>query len=223
MTDNSSRLSVLDWIRLTAKELRALGVDPDDRIHFTGHASPLPEVYVPSVGNWALYDTDDLIDREAPHLGLVRVKYAAFRQFRCARGLMTRSAFESHHGPIHDRPWLLAELSWSAHSRAQEVLRRTNGTPGSFGQACARAVQDASSRDTPSKLRLGIMPVEVVLWARIFDGVLRSGYVSYDEWTGFGHGTKHAYWELGHTTIVDIANEPAIRHLSFYTELAAAG
>lgn len=193
MINKPSELSALDWIRYASPSLRVKSMCPEDRIHYTGHVVHLPRAYIPSIGNWCRADTRQLINIDCPNEGLVKVRHGAFRQFRHKNGLFTRREYELLYGRLADQPWHLAEHCWMAVAHAQGALLRVNGTTGSLGEAARKAVQDALARSRP----LGVLPIEVVLWTRVFDTFLSTHLLSYDEWAGFSHEERVTFWAPG--------------------------
>lgn len=223
MITKPSELSALDWIRYRAPSLHVKGVCPEDRIHFTGHLVQLSRAYIPSIGNWCRLDTREMIDIEHPNRGLVTVKHGAFRQYRHKNGLYTRREYELLYGALYEQPWRLAEQCWVAVAHAQGALLRVNRTMGSLGEAARKAVQDALARSKP----LGVLPIEVVLWSRVFDTFLSTHLLSYDEWTEFSHAKRYAFWDdgiAGHPWDVDlVVAHPARGGLPFSESLIANG
>lgn len=233
MTESpNAELTTWDWVSLGDAELRRFGADPKDRIHYTGHRTHLLRPYLPTIGNWGLGRTKDFINTKEPHLGLVRVKPGAFRQFRHSRGLMTRSEFELHHGSLDDRPWLQAELAWRAHDRVQGLTYAANNAYCSVGVAADAIVKQGLDRIAEPRDRLGMLPVEIVLWARLFE-VLRLAYgFAYDEWEALNDTAKAKYWDTGIVNdngdvrvpfeLERIAHQPAQRELRSYRNGTAA-
>ncbi len=217
-----SALSALEWISLTPTQLIAQSVDPAHRLHYTGHMVHLPTTWLPSIGNWAILNTRDFINSEARHLGKIPVKPSAYRQFRFRHDLMTGTDFEGIYGTGR---WLHAEISWLAHrAELEEVQERNGAVTYSIGAACQAA--HARRRKHPKlSMRLGMLPIELTLWTRVFDLFL-STVLSYDEWEELDDEDKECLWNEGHEGAawdVDlVATAPAILELG-QREFAATG
>lgn len=198
MTKLSANLTTLQWSFSKDRLIKGHGLDPADRIHYTGHVRPISSSYIRTVGHWGLLSVREMCNPDNPVTALAHVTIGAFRQFRWHHGLMTRSEFEAHYGTHRNRPWLIGYVCWEAHDRAQRKLVAANGVPASIGEAAALAVRDS---ETGASLRLGLLPVEVVLYARHFDRFVRHlpvlGLITYDEWCGVSDDDKSAYWNLG--------------------------
>lgn len=226
-------LSVKEWISLPSSAIRAAGHDAADRIHYTGHKTNIRRAYLPTIGNWGILDTEEFINSGQTHLGeVLRVRYGAFRQFRHSRCLMTRSEFERHHGSIEHKPWLHAELCWVAHDRVQAAFIEVNGTPCSLGLAAHHVALEGARLGAKPQHRLGLLPVEIVLWARLFEMLRMQSGLTYHEWEAFDDETKARFWKYGIATrsraavqmgLGDIASTPAWRDLPTFRPLAVAG
>jgi hypothetical protein len=233
MTERSpANLTVHDWIRLSPSHLRARGVDPDMRETFTGHRANLTDAWLLSIGNWGYFTLraevaegeQPIFDFKEPHKALVRVYENPYRQFKYSYQLCTGPEFIARHGR---NPWMHAELSWGAHRRMQELVIARNGTSYSIGKACRDACEvQRKNPDLELRYRTGLLPVEMVLYTRIFDQFLHQHGLSYDEWHEWKDEWKEELWLLGRTdgnpwTILYTIHEPAITRLAEY-ELAAA-
>jgi hypothetical protein len=212
-TPSPADLSTFDWLRLVPTELDVRGLKPEDRVHYTGHLQKLDDTWLPSVGNWGWLETREMIDSAEPHKGRIRVLPSAYKQYRWRHGLLTRSEFVLRHGP---EPWLHAELSWLAHRAAQERLRQKNGTGASIGMACRLAVQEGRKRGAPTRQQVGLLPIELVLYTRVFGAFLATG-VSYADWGELDGADKHEVWTegwQGKEWDIDLFfDSPAVRHL----------
>jgi hypothetical protein len=230
---SAKALTTLEWVSLTSSAIRAAGHDPADRIHYTGHRANIRRAYLPTIGSWGLLNTEDFINPAHPHLGQVlRVRYGAFRQFRYSRALMTRDEFELYHGDIEEKPWLHAELCWAAHDRVQAAFIEVNGTPCSLGLAAHHAAAEGARLGAKPECRLGLLPVEIVLWARLFEMLRMQNGLTYHDWEAFDDETKASFWKYGISTrsgatfplgISHVAGAAPWRDLPTYRPLAVAG
>jgi len=193
-----SKLTTLQWVLSKDRLIKSQGADPRERIHYTGHARPMAGSYARTIGNWCRLSTNEICNQKDPTASLATVRIGAFRQFRWHHNLMTRTEFEAHYGAHAGRPWLLGYVCWQAHRQAQLELIQANGAPASIGVACAKAVRDS---ELGMHRRLGLLPVEVVLYTRHFDRFVQhlpiQGLLTYDEWCDASDQTKTSYWDLG--------------------------
>ena len=215
-----ARLSTRDWISASAAMLRKQGVDPRDRLHYTGHTTALARAYLPTIGNWARLEGDDFIDVERPHHGMIKVRYGAFREFKSARRLLFGREFELLHGRIVEGPWMHAELSWRVVEEQQQAFLAASGTEASLGLCARRAAERALHGDVAP---IGLLPVEIALYARMYDVFLATHLLQYDEWRAFPTAKKLAYWSAGmaprcHWSLEYFAGVEARRTLPFSSQ-----
>ncbi len=184
-------LSTLDWVRLRDFELVARRIDPADRVRFTGHTRCLAEPYLATIGTWGAYEVQELVNDAEPHKASVPVSEAAYRRFKGRHRLLGRSQFARLHGP---QPWVRAELCFLAHERAQQRFD-DRGARGPIGIACDYARMECLC--SPRGRSLGLMPVEVVLWTRVFDAMLAHHSITPTEGLELGDAGKLLVWEMG--------------------------
>lgn len=185
-------LSTLGWIGLRDAELRQLGHDPRQRLAMTGHRRPLPEHWLDSIGCWGLLDSSQMVDGSAPHKALVHVTPEAYRKFKSRYRLKTRRQFVTAHGP-HD--WTLAELSFSEHNRAQQTFIDACGCCAPIGVACEYAIVTAGPTWRPKAL--GLLPVELVLWTRVFQDLLDRHGLDEATWRELDIAARAQLWSAG--------------------------
>ena len=212
---SSAELTTYDWLKLSIPELVHRGASPEDRGHYTGHLVALSQTWLPSLGNWGILDTADLIDTRAPHKGRIKVLSNAYRQFKFRNGLMTGTEFMLQHGP---EEWLHAELSHRAYVTKQKAFYARNGVEASLGQACRAIAEEGKKRECPLHYRLGLLPAEIVLYARVFAAFL--GDSSYDDWDALDPEDKAATWAQGPPDAqrwdIDLfATTRSVRHLEW--------
>lgn len=218
-----SPLSVMDWISCTPLELKARGVDPLHRVHYTGHTHHVLEAWVPAIGNWAICTTHEFINTKAPHKGRVRVTSNAYHQYRYRLGLMTGPQFELIHGECRKtRKWFWAERCWKTYRDYQLASHRINGTTLSIGKAWLDIYTRSRASLEPTD-RLGMLPVEMVLWTRLFDTFL-STIASWEDWEALEDGEKSEIWSSDQPWDLDrIAHCPAALRLGDQRRFARAG
>jgi hypothetical protein len=187
-----SGLSTFDWVRLRDSELVARGADPRDRVRFTGHTRCLPEPYLATIGTWGAYEVQELVNDAEPHKAVVPVSEAAYRRFKGRHRLLGRSQFARRHGP---QPWARAEACFSAHERAQQRFDDYGGARGPIGVACDYARMERLC--SPRGRSLGLLPVEIVLWTRVFDAMLAHHCFTTAEWLELADDDKLIVWRLG--------------------------
>lgn len=221
-----STLSVMEWISLTPTELMRRGVEPKHRAHYTGHNSNLIEAWLPSIGNWAVINTNQFVNNREPEKGLVRVRYNAYRQYRHRHGLLTASEFELIHGECRvRRPWFWAELCWTTYRVWEEEMFAINGGTHSLGRICQDIYLASRFAADPVK-RIGMLPVEIVLWTRLFRAFVGT-LASYEDWEVLEDDDKTRVWEEGYRgkpwCIGLVAHVPAIAQLRPLRRLAQTG
>lgn len=185
-------LSTYSWIRLRDHELVAAGVDPSDRVRLTGHRHPLPEQWIDSIGLWGAHESKDLISATAPHQAILHVTPAAYRKFKSRHRLDSGRQFQLRHG-YH--PWRRAELCYIEHADAQRAFS-VGGALAPLGVACEYALAISSRR--PRRARIGLLPVEVVLWTRVLDALLSCHGLTFEDWGHFDAEEKTIVWDSGH-------------------------
>jgi hypothetical protein len=169
------------------------GCDPEHRIHYTGHKTHVHAPWVPSIGSWAMLTSAEFTDPSYPKRLLPNTNNNSFRQYRYRYGLMTGPEFRALHG---ENPWEHAEQSWLAHRAAKRAVVKANGDiQYSIGMACFDAYQ--VTRYGPYTKALGMMPVELVLWTRLFDLFLGT-ITSYAEWRVIDDADKLEIWKAGY-------------------------
>lgn len=201
-----ARLNAYEWICLREPQLRARGHDPAARVCFTGHVTALRWQWLDSIGCWGSCETREMIDKASPHLARLHVSHAAFKKYKARHGLLTRAQFARIHGPA---PWDKAQLCAREHARAESALGRGR-YPVPIGSACAYAVATA-------RVPVGLLPVEVVLWVRLFDELLMQHGVGLSDWLGLEEDEKAMLWKEGirgePMRLEDVARAPAVLHL----------
>lgn len=191
-----SALSTFDWIRQPDSHLKEKGADPAHRIHYTGHTYHVQSAWVPSIGCWGLLSARQFAnDKDKRDVVLRRVKENAFRQFRYRYRLKTKDEFVAAWGNGREKlpPWFMAQFSWLQHKRQQQLMRQVNGDIAcSIGVACEAIYTKARDEFTP----IGILPIELVIWTRIFDKFLGTIH-SFNEWRAIDAADRHEIWNAG--------------------------
>lgn len=205
-------LSSYDWARLPAPVLTRLGLDPDHRLHYTGHTSMIPAAWVPSIGKWCLTSTRAFLSgTEAAEPILKNMRANTFEVFRHRWGLMARRHFERAHGPLRGRPWLLAERAWRAVRRLEQESLLPGGMVSPSIGKLSREAQDRgrySSTRTDPIGQLGMLPIEIVIWAKIFVGFLDTIH-AFAEWEILEDEDKRAIWGDRNAQFETVLHAPA--------------
>lgn len=198
-----SELSTYEWVALTDAELGMRRRDPADRVLYTGHTTHVRRQWLDSIGRWGACETFDVISKTEPHKAVLHVTHDAFKKFKSRHALMTARQFARVHGP---HAWTKAELCYDEHQRAQRALGMS-AYPAPIGSACAYAV-------ATSRAGIGLLPIEVVLWTRIFDDLLGHHGLELDDWHALEDSDKAAVWEKGRNgqawSLDGVAHAPAV-------------
>ncbi len=165
-----ARLTVFHWMACKQAEISRAGLDPEDRVHYTGHRRHLLPRWLESLGLWCVLGGDELMNHREPHRGRLRCSSTAYWSFKSRNGLWTREEFEVVHGP---EPWRLAEVCWEAHRRAQQAFEARNEARSTLGMACRAHVGSGQKPGASPLLQIGVLPVECAVWTIIFDDFLR--------------------------------------------------
>ncbi len=208
MTKQSGDLSTFDWVSLPGARLVQLKLDPQDRILYTGHPVVLRSQYLESIGNWGGLDNKELLNSRDRSKAPCHVSLGNFHQFKHRRQLFDGKQFASIHGPQN---WRRPELSYSCIRKAQKSFKASSGTLAPIGVAAAHAVELGVGKQP-----IGLLPVEVVLWSRVFHGFLSHYSMAYREWEGLHEDKKAEYWhhhEDPPWALEHIAHAPAVLHL----------
>lgn len=204
-----AELTVLQWTYWVPNAIQKAGFDPKDRLHYTGHTHHLLTRYVDSIGLWGGRNTKDLINTHQPRLGILRLRPGTYRQFRNRHGLYTLTEFMRIHG---DEPWMRAEASYLVHKQKQRELRQeSKDVQISIGATIAAHCEEM--RGEPN--RLGLLPVETVVWCRVFHDFLGAHYLTYHEWARFTDAEKSHFWteDWDEPYFHGLCAGPAFRHL----------
>lgn len=212
-------LTAREWVGLTDSQIRARRADPQQRVCYVGHTTFVRPQWMPSIGTWGALDTADMINDAAPHRAMLHVGSGAYRQFKARHHLMTKRQFERHHGP---HAWTRAELCFREHARAQQALgasRTMASYAAPVGTASAYAVATA-------KVPLGLLPVEVTLWSRLFGELLTHHLIEDEEWYSLTDDEKQSVWALGRGgapwSLEEVGRQPATLYLGDALRVAAA-
>jgi hypothetical protein len=203
--NNISRVPTLyDWLRLPNSHLfRAYGVDPKRRVDFTGHRTTMRHTWVRSIGLWGGGDWNSnpkVFNAADPSKGVIKVPPPTFYGYKCRHRLYDPVEFCAHYG---NAPWMRAEASYAAIKRQY----RRAGAPYAIGRAAFDFVQ--STHRAYESERLGLLPVEVVLYARIFHVLLDTYALSLKSWRAMSEHDKKAFWK----------HEPELRVPGHYVHL----
>lgn len=164
--------SIKDWVSLSAEDLRLRGLDHRERLNRTGHIYPLNDLWLCTVGCWCIGDLAS-IKEHVPH-----VNKHTFDVYKQRHKLRTFPQFRSRYG---EQLWALPEAIYYEFNSVQ-----------------ARRV--FSSYGEPAKkigLKIGVLPVEVVVYITMFQEFLDLLSIEKREWQEMDNDEKDQQWERG--------------------------
>jgi hypothetical protein len=174
------KYSLLDWLLFTAYEMQKLKFDKDTRRNLTGHDTGLGNVWIRSVGMWGRFKGPEFYDPQNPLID--GMKKSTFDQYKYRNRLKTIEQFCPKEA---DRQlWYVPQVCCGAILKIQ--ARHDDCCPD--GLAAYYAVND---------YKLGLLPVEVVLWNTVFLDMLCIHGLSYEEWLQKPNEEKTELWDAG--------------------------
>jgi hypothetical protein len=164
----------------------------DYRMRYTGHARAMSRLWVQSVGFWgggtSWQTPRPLFDFDHPGKGRIRAKQQTYYNFKSKNKLYNPKEFSVHVGA---RPWTMAERSYTAITNELELKRGAL----SLGSAAYLAHYRSCELRCPLSMHLGLLPVEMVLWARIFHVFLTSYALDLTLWQDMSLGEQRSFWK----------------------------
>ena len=191
-----SQLTVYDFLRANTAVFKRLGISakrmPEHRCRYTGHPKTLSKMWVQSVGYWGggmSWETPrPLFNAKHPEKATIKAKGSSFGNFKSMWHLYTPQEFQHNHGKA---PWLLAELSYAAieqeYERADARIE--------LGIAALKAWKRSELNHCPLATHIGLLPVEILLWARVFHAFLTSYGLDLTLWRDMPLDDQRSFWK----------------------------
>jgi hypothetical protein len=191
-----SQPTTFDLLRAPKSQFKRWGISAkrieDYRVRHTGHCSSLSRLWAQSVGYWAggrsWESPRPLFCFEDPSKAIVPAKEQTYANFKSYWKLYAPNQFQKY---IGREPWLLAERSYAAI--AAEFKRA--GASYSLGEAANAAWGHSVHEYIPTATHLGLLPVEILLWARIFHAFLTSYGLDLVLWQDMPLDDQRSFWK----------------------------
>lgn len=192
-----------DWLMCPSPELKKRGLDPAERIRFTGHARPLSPRWARTIGMWCLREPKEIIQVVAPDWNKERSR-AIFDMFKNRNHLKTRrhwmrdnTEFPSADLFLVNGPVIVATF---AHARITGHIGRSGGvlSPGAAAAAANRIAVATEEKDkqwvwTAEENTFGLLPIEMLLYYYAIEHVLEESGLTVARWRqGLGPGDAWA-------------------------------
>jgi hypothetical protein len=190
-----------DWLMCSSKDLKIRGLDPADRIHHTGHKRALSARWARSIGMWSRLEPADIMAKvfDPRSDDDKRKARMCFDLFLNRHNLMSRDTWMAKFLNGKDVKGFMragrVQIATYAHARIH--LHRIKDPGLSVGAAAAIGVlRDYKSTEID---RLGILPVEAMLYYYAIEHILEQTGIGYDDWVS-GHSgqswlAKASYWD----------------------------
>lgn len=184
-----------DWLLCSSKELELRGCNPKDRVIHTGHRRALSFRWAQSIGSWGRLEPLDIMNKVFAPVTIDDKKKArmCFDLFLNRHSLFSRKTWMDRFTTSSDVKSFMVVgrvmIATYAHSRIHlHMLRNPKLCPGTAAEiGVLREYTTAVSEED----RLGILPIEAVLYYWSIQYILEQTGISYDSWVD---GTGETTW-----------------------------
>lgn len=170
-------LSLRKWVTYRADELRRCKVDPGTRLRITGHKQPIAEPWIRTVGYWCRADNFFATPTERGILG--EMEPATFAMYKRRWFLRTGKQFRAIEGYGDYR------LAYACYTVYQSLGELGRGTVP-MGERCIHVGK-----------KIGVFPVEAVLWTQLFTEMLACNNCSVEHWESLTPEDQYETWSAG--------------------------
>lgn len=183
-----------DWLLSSSRSLTLNGHNPKDRVKHTGHKRALSSHWARSIGAWGRLEPPDIMALVFNPVTIGDKKKArmCFDLFLNRHGLCSRNTWMDKFTTSRDvKTFMLVGrvmVATYAHSRIHlHLIRDPKLCPG---QAAEIAVLREYTTPVSEEDRLGILPIEALLYYHSIQYILDETGMSYDSWIeGSGEST----------------------------------
>lgn len=172
----TTHASLRDWATLPASALKALRLEPAERLNITGHKYPLGVLWRRTVGGWCVGDTNYFL---GPGGVVEHVARRTFDVYKYRHQLRTGPQF---HRIYADTPWSLPEAVFDSFEQHQ----LQHGGLSGYGRLAAAV-----------GLTIGVLPIEAVLYVILFSEFLGHNGLKRMDWGELDDTTKQHLWGQG--------------------------
>lgn len=172
--------SLYDWLYFTTYELQRLGLTALDRLRRTGHDRRLNHPWIDTVGMWGRSKGSDFYGDRGDN-GMHGIRKSNFDAFKYRHNLKTSRQFC---GTKECAPWQVAQECFLTMNKVQR--EHDDVLP-----------EGLAARTALHTYKLGLLPVEILLWHRLFQSFLDQEGLEWKEWLAFEVSLRTEIWERG--------------------------